>query len=113
MEISTRKQKSIQVIKLNGTVRLGAPADQLKQTFESLISEGEVNFVLVMNDVPTIDSSAIGVLMRQHLACKQQGGEIKLAGLSKFVSHTLNLVKILDMFDVHPDEASALAAFED
>ncbi len=113
MEISTRKQRSTQVIRLKGPLRLGPAVDEFKTTLRGFIDEGEINLVLVLTEVPMVDSSGIGELVRNQKLCKEQGGEIKLVGPGKFVLHTMNLVKITELFDIHADESSAVDAFGD
>jgi len=113
MEISTRKQRSVQVIRLKGPLRLGPAMEDFQKTMRGFLAEGELNFVLVLNDVPMIDSSGIGELIRTQKICKEEGGDIKLVAPGKFVLHTMNLVKITELFDIHPDEDAAVDAFGD
>jgi anti-anti-sigma factor len=113
MEISVRKQRSVQVIRLKGPLRLGPAVEDFKKTLRGFVAEGEVNLVLVLNEVPMIDSSGIGELIRTQKTCKEEGGDIKLVEPGKFVLHTMNLVKITELFDIHPDENAAVEAFGD
>jgi len=111
MDISTQKQSGVQVIRLKGALRLGDAVDGFRNTIVTSIEEGETNFVLNLTDVPMVDSSGIGQLIQLHTRLKREGGEIKLVNPGKFVLHTLNLVKIVSLFDIHNDEESAAKAF--
>jgi anti-sigma B factor antagonist len=111
MDISTRKQGGVQVIRLKGALRLGDAVDGFRNTVISAIDEGDTNFVLNLADVPMIDSSGIGELIRLHTRLKREGGEIKLVNPGKFVLHTMNLVKIVSMFDIHDSDEAAANAF--
>ena len=111
MDISTQKQSGVQVIRLRGALRLGDAVDGFRNTIVASIEEGETNFVLNLTDVPMVDSSGIGQLIQLHTRLKREGGEIKLVNPGKFVLHTLNLVKIVSLFDIHNDEESAAKAF--
>ncbi len=42
---------------------------------------------------------------------KAQGGELKLLNLNKKVSDLLQITKLYAVFDIHTDEAEAVASF--
>lgn len=111
MDISTRKQLGVQVLRLKGPLRLGDAVDEFRNTILGCIDDGDTNFVLNLTEVPMIDSSGIGELIRLHTRLKREGGEIKLVNPGKFVLHTMNLVKIVSLFDIQADEEAAAKAF--
>jgi anti-sigma B factor antagonist len=85
--------------------------DRTSATFTDLLNAGEVNFVLDLQDVPMIDSSGIGLLVRYLTAAKQHGGSLKLLNPSKFVLQTLKLVRVLSLFEVFEDLQQAVESF--
>ena len=111
MDINAQKQSGVQVIRLKGPLRLGDAVDGFRNTIVASIEEGETNFVLNLTEVPMVDSSGIGELIRLHTGLKREGGEIKLVNPSKFFLRTMNLVKIVSLFDIHDNEESAAKAF--
>lgn len=111
MEISTRKQNGVQVVRLKGALRLGDAVDSFRNTIVALLEEGDYNIVLNLAEVPMVDSSGIGELIRLYTRMKKDGGEIKLVSPGKFVLHTMNLVKITSMFEIHPDDETAAKSF--
>lgn len=112
MEIDVRTQGKVKVIKLNGKLVNGPPLDRLSATFTDLLAAGDTRFVLDMGDMPMIDSSGIGLLVRYYTAAKQQGGAVKLLNPSKFTIQTLKLVRMLNLFEVFEDGQLAVASFE-
>ena len=106
-----RTQGQVKIIKLRGRLLLGAPADKLSETFSDLLGAGESYFVLDLEEVPTIDSSGIGLLVRFLTAAKQKGGSMKLLKPSKFAVQTLKLVRVLNIFEVYEDSQTAVASF--
>ena len=50
-------------------------------------------------------------LWRAFASAKQRGGNLKLVNPSKLVVQTLKLVSVLNLFEVYPDDASALGSF--
>lgn len=111
MDISIRKHGQVQLVKLRGTFRLGAAVDEFRSTTESLVEEGNVNIALNLTDVPMMDSSAIGVLVRLMTSAKSHGGGVKLVAPSKLVQQTLKMVGLLNIFEVLEDDNRAIESF--
>ena len=58
-----------------------------------------------------IDSSGIGELVSAFTTVTNQGGTLKLLGLTKRVKDLLQITKLYTVFDVHEEEAHALRSF--
>ena len=102
---------AVHVIRLRGTFALGPPVDEFRSMTETIVRSGHTKIVLVLSDVPMMDSSAIGALVRTMSTCKASGGNVKLVNPSPFVIKTLKIIGLLNLFEVHPDEKSAAESF--
>ncbi len=111
MDIEVRTQSVVKIIKLRGRLGLGESLDRTSETLADLIEAGEVHFLLDLQEVPMIDSSAIGLLVRYFTSAKQRGGSLKLLNPSKFVVQTLKLVRVLNLFEVFEDQQLAVSSF--
>jgi anti-anti-sigma factor len=111
VDIEVRTQAQVKVLKLRGRLQLGEPTDKLSETFTDLLAAGHSAFVLDLEEVPTIDSSGIGLLVRFLTAAKQRGGAMKLVNPSKFAVQTLKLVRVLNIFEVYDDLQAAVASY--
>ncbi len=111
MDIETRKQAGIQVLKLRGSIKLGEPVDRLLHTMDSLISSGDTQVVANLAEVPTADSSGIGALVRYHTSLKQRGGALKLVSPSNFLVQTLRVLGLYSIFEVFENEQAAVQSF--
>jgi anti-sigma B factor antagonist len=111
LDIEVRTQAEVKVIKLRGKLVLGGPADKLSATFADLLAAGDSKFILDLQEVPMIDSSGIGLLVRFLTAAKQKGGSIKLLNPAKMVIQTLKLVRILNIFEVYDDLENAIVSY--
>ncbi len=98
-------------MQLRGALKLGPPVDELRQAVDELLESGEANFAINLAEVPTMDSSGIGLLVRILASAKQRGGSVKLVSLSPFVFKTLKLVGVLNLFEVFEDDDTALQSF--
>ena len=111
MDISVRKRAQVQLFKLRGPLRMGAAVDDLRQAMEETIASGDTRFVINLSEVPMIDSSGIGLLVRFLASTKQRGGNIKLVQPSKFAVQTLRLVGVFNLFEVFDDDDDAMESF--
>jgi anti-sigma B factor antagonist len=112
VEIDVRTQDQVKIIKLKGRLHLGPALDRTNGTITDLFNAGETRVVLDMEEVPMIDSSGIGLLVRQMTAAKQRGGSLKLLKPSKFALQTLKMVRVLNLFEVFDDQQAAVASFQ-
>lgn len=112
MDIEVRTQAQVKIIKLRGKLVLGEPTDKLTATFTDLIAAGDSRFILDLEEVPMVDSSGIGLLVRFLTAAKQKGGSVKLLNPPKMVIQTFKLVRILNIFEVYDDAAAAITSYD-
>lgn len=111
MDINVRKRSKVQLIQLRGQLRLGEPVDQLTRALDESLAEGDTRFVIDLAEVPMIDSSGIGLLVRFLASAKRKGGSLKLVNPSSFAQKTLRMVGVLSLFEVFDDDDQAVASF--
>jgi anti-sigma B factor antagonist len=85
--------------------------DDLRQTIEEVLGAGDTRLVINLAEVPMIDSSGIGLLVRFLASTKQRGGNIKLVQPSKFAVQTLRLVGVLNLFEILDNDDAAVDSF--
>jgi len=112
LEIETKTQDGVKLVKLRGRLCLGPPLDRFNAALSELLAEGQGRIVLDLEEVPTIDSSGIGMLVRYLTSAKQSGGSIRLLKPSKFTVQTLKMVGLLNLFNTFEDSAEAVASFQ-
>jgi anti-sigma B factor antagonist len=111
LDIELRSLGQVKLVKLRGRLNLGDSVDRLRDTLADLMSSGDTRVVLDLSEVPWIDSSGIGLLVKILTSAKQRGGSIKLLNPSKFTVQTLKMICLLDLFDVFDDQEKAVASF--
>jgi anti-sigma B factor antagonist len=111
VDIEVRTQSLVKIIKPRGGLILGEPLDRMNAILADLLNAGETRFLLDLEEVSRIDSSGIGLLVRYLTAAKQRGGSVKLLNPSKFVVQTLQLVRVLSIFEVFEDPQQAVTSF--
>lgn len=112
MDIEVRTQSQVKILTLRGRLVLGPPIDKLNATLTDLVNAGDSRFLLDLQEVPIVDSSGIGLLVRYLTLAKQNGGSLKLLNPSKFALQTLKLVRVVNLFQIFEDLQLAVASFE-
>jgi anti-sigma B factor antagonist len=106
-----RRRSDVDVVRLRGALKLGSGVEEFRQSLEDLLAAGDGKIVLNLAEVPMIDSTGIGALVRCHTSARRRGGAIKLVNPAKYTLLTLKTVGVLSVFEVFDDEESATASF--
>jgi anti-sigma B factor antagonist len=112
LDIETKTIDGVKLLKLKGRLSMGPPLDRFNAAMTELLNQGQNRIVLDLEDVPSIDSSGIGMLVRHLTAAKQSGGAIRLLRPSKFTVQTLKMVGLLNLFTTFEDSNDAVASFQ-
>lgn len=111
MDIQTRVNGAVTIIEVNGSLTIGRSEEALRETILQLIA-AEQHFVLLnLNDVPTIDSSGIGAVIKCFTSLNDRGGKLKVLKPSRMVRQLFTITGLMSVVEVHEDESTALASF--
>ena len=83
----------------------------MRENIRGLVGKGNKKILLNLSDVSYIDSSGIGELVSGFTTVTNQGGVLKLLGLTKRVKDLLQITKLYTVFEVFDDEATAVRSF--
>ena len=111
MQIEERKVSDVVMLDLKGKVTLGQGDELLKDKVNSLVNQGHRKIVLNLADVPYIDSSGLGEIVRTYTTVSRQGGSMKLLNLTKRVNDLLAITKLLTVFETYENEDDAVRSF--
>ncbi len=111
MRANTRQVGDVTVLDISGRITLGEGNVALREIVRELADKGHKRVVLNLGEVQYVDSSGVGELVKTHTTLRNQGGQLKLANLSKRVSDLLHMTRLAAVFDIHKDEAAAVASF--
>jgi anti-sigma B factor antagonist len=111
LDIELRSLGQVKLVKLRGKLNLGDAVDRFRDTLADLMASGDTRVVLDLSEVPWIDSSGIGLLVKILTSAKQRGGSIKLLNPSKFTVQTLKMICLLELFEVFDDQEKAVSSF--
>ena len=111
METAIRHVEDIAIVDISGRITLGEGNVMLRETIRGLMDKGSKKILLNLHGVGYVDSSGIGELVKSYTTVRNQGAQMKLVNLSKRMHDLLEMTRLATVFDIQPDEASALQSF--
>jgi anti-sigma B factor antagonist len=112
LSLVTRHAGDIVVLVLTGRLVEGAESAALQQTLSGLLPDHPY-LVLDVCQVDFVDSSGLGLLVRFLSRARAAGGDVKLCAVPPRMAEVLRITKLQAVFEQHPSEAAAIAAFYD
>ncbi len=111
MELSLRANGKVTILDLQGNLTIGAAEETLRQSVERLVAEDQKYLLINLENVPMIDSSGIGSLVKSFTHAKNKGGKLKLLKPTRLAQQLLSITGLLSVFETFNDETSAVASF--
>jgi anti-sigma B factor antagonist len=111
MQITERTEQDIPVASISGDVDLET-SPQLREFLKPKAAKKTPLIVLDFADVSYIDSSGLATLIEYFQSVQSFGGKLALASLSPRVKNVFEIVRLEQIFSLHPDVPSALAALK-
>jgi len=111
MAFSVRKAAGgVVVIEVDGQLIVGN-RQELKQRVLDALEAGDRKFLIDFTRTGYIDSSGLGVLVSLSKKIRDEGGDLRLAGLNEDLKTLFELTKLDTLFAITDSAQEALAAF--
>ena len=101
----------VTVIDLTGRITLGQGTERLRQAVQEVLERGRRNLILNFAEVLYVDSSGLGTLVQVRNEVSSNGGTLKLMKLKQMTRDLIQVTHLHTVFEVFPDEESALSSF--
>ena len=111
MKIEKRKKGDVVILDLKGKILIGDGIDVLRDSINSAVDKNETKVLLNFAEVPYLDSTGLGEVVRSYTSIKKAGGTVKIVNLTNKVKDLLSVTKLLTVFDTFEDEDKAIASF--
>ncbi len=107
-----RQKATIQIVDVD-TDLIALSSVQLRQILEELIERNTMKVIVNLSRSRRIDSSGLGILVSKSNELRQNGGDLKVYGLSETLTRIFNQLGAsnLEKF-IYQNERDALADFE-
>ncbi len=112
VKLTSRQVGDVTVIDAGGRITLGEGASAFRDIIRDMSAKGNKKLLLNLGEVSYIDSSGIGEMVSGFTTVTNNGGQLKLLGLSKRVKDLLQITKLYTVFEVYDDEAEAVRSFK-
>lgn len=111
MAFKVRKDpRGVVVVEVDGQLIVSNRQD-FKQKVLDALEAGDRKFLVDFTPTGYIDSSGLGVLVSLSKKIRDEGGDLRLAGLNEDLKTLFELTKLDTLFAITDSPAEALAAF--
>ena len=111
MAFNARKHPGgVVVVEVDGQLIVGN-RQELKQKVLDALEAGSRKFLIDFTKTGYIDSSGLGVLVSLSKKIRDEGGDLRLAGLNDDLKTLFELTKLDTLFAITDSASEALAAF--
>jgi anti-sigma B factor antagonist len=111
MAFNARKVSGgVLVIEVDGQLIVGN-RQELKQRVLDALETGDRKFLIDFTKTGYIDSSGLGVLVSLSKKIRDEGGDLRLAGLNEDLKTLFELTKLDTLFAITDSAQQALTAF--
>jgi len=111
MTIVERQVGRVVILDFHGKILIGQGENVLREAVTRLADSGNVNVLLNLVDVPFIDSSVVGELVRSLTTVSRKGGTVKLLNLPPRIRNLLEMARLLTVFEAYESEDEAVRSF--
>src|ERR1700677_1409352 len=109
MQITETTEQTIPVVLITGDIDLET-SPQLREFLKPKSAKKTPKLLLEFSGVSYIDSSGLLTPIEYFQAVQGYGGKLALASLSPRVKNVFEIVRLEQIFSLHPDIPSALTA---
>jgi len=109
--LKARRLDDVVIFDLSGRITIGEGTLILRDQLNRRLDAGDRKFLLNLADIDYIDSSGLGELVTSFTAVRNYQGQLKLLNLTRRVQDLLQITKLLTVFEITDDEASAVKSF--
>ena len=102
--------QAVKVVRLSGSLEARS-ISAINHVVLPLIEAGNVRLVFDCSGLTYVTSPALGILINYYKKTQARGGDTKFFGLEDNILEIFRIVGLTRTFDIHSDEAAAVAAF--
>jgi anti-sigma B factor antagonist len=111
MKIERRKKNGVVILDLQGKILTGDAITVIRVAINNLVKENETKVVLNFADVPYLDSTGLGEIVRSFTSIKKIDGLVKILNLTSRVKDLMTITKLITVFECFEDEEKAINSF--
>jgi len=111
MKIDVRTIRDVYILDCSGKITLGEGTMSIRNAVKDVLQQGAAKIILNLADITYIDSAGVGELVGTYVTTGNNGGKLKLLGLTGKLREVLTITKLLTVFEVFDNETAAVLSF--
>jgi anti-sigma B factor antagonist len=112
MQINEREVNGVTVLEIHGKILMGEGDIAIKKKVDELLAENVKSVILDLANVPYIDSSGLGELIRCYTTMRKANGTLKLANVTERIVDLLTITKLITVFEYYKSVDEAVNSFK-
>ena len=110
MQVGQETRGGRLVLTPRGSLLCAGPAEQFEALLQNVLADGHRHLIVVLEEVPHVDSGGVRALVRGHLTAQRLGGSICLATVDRRVYRILTMMRLDLVFPIFDTVDAAIAA---
>ena len=110
LSLESRQVGRVTIVRCQGRIIAGKESESLREHISWVLRDRRY-IVLHLGEVPFIDSSGIGTMVRALASTRQTRGDLKLCNVPENIRKVLEMTRLTSVFDLHDSEETAVGAF--
>jgi len=102
----------VAVVRFIGPLTLGTSLHAADAQLQKTITEGSAKVVLNLTEVPYMDSAGLGVLVQASGLANEQGGALRLCGVTERIGALIRLTRTDGLLPMDADVDASLKALQ-
>jgi anti-sigma B factor antagonist len=111
MKIEQRTIRDVYILDCSGKITLGEGTMSIRNTVKEVLQGGAKKILLNLSGITYLDSAGVGELVGAYVTAGNNGGKLKLLGLTGKLREVLTITKLLTVFEVFDNETAAVLSF--
>jgi anti-sigma B factor antagonist len=112
MKLTDRIVDDVLILEPKGKIMGGPDATLLHDKLHEFIDQNKKKVVIDLSKVEWMNSTGLGILISGLTTMKNNGGELKLAGVTEKIESLLTITKLITVFDNYDNVDQAIKSFK-
>lgn len=112
MKLTDRLAGDVVVLEPKGKIMGGPDATLLHDKLHDFIDQNKKKVVIDLSKVEWMNSTGLGILISGLTTMRNNGGELKLAGITEKIESLLTITKLITVFDSYDNVDLAIESFK-
>jgi anti-sigma B factor antagonist len=112
MKLTDRLAGDVVVLEPKGKIMGGPDAALLHDKLHDFIDQNKKKVVIDLSKVEWMNSTGLGILISGLTTMRNNGGELKLAGITEKIESLLTITKLITVFESYDNVDLAIKSFK-